>query len=110
VPVVQVQDYTDSKVILHESFENIKVENSAYDRVLNRTVSRLIDGVRWTREYKNERVSIPTCVSSSASMSLTYEFNSAYYDQKRTVECNIDRNAGVNSNSSLHLKWIRDSI
>ena len=110
VPVVQVQDYTDSKVILHESFENIKVENSLIDMVLNRTMSKVIDGVPWTRVYKNERVSIPTCVSSSASMSLTYEFNSAYYDQKRTVECNIDRNAGVNSNSSLHLKWVRDSM
>jgi len=110
VPVVQVQNYTDPKIILHESFENIKIENTSYDRVLNRTMTKEIDGVPWTRVYKNERISVPTCLSSSASMALTYEYNSAYYDQKRTVECYVDETTGVNSKSSLHLKWIRDSI
>jgi hypothetical protein len=61
----------------------------------------------WERVYDNEQIFVPTCISKNTSVGLSYEFNSTYYDQVRTVECDLP-NDGVNSQSALKLTWLRD--
>lgn len=107
-PVVQINNYTDENTILYESFENISLENTWYSRVLNRTMtSSQYPG--WERVYDNEQIFVPTCISKNTSVGLSYEFNSTYYDQVRTVECDLP-NDGVNSQSALKLTWLRDWV
>lgn len=41
---------------------------------------------------------------------MPYEFNTSYVDGITTVTCDVDKSTGSNSNSSLHMKWVRDSV
>lgn len=93
IPLVQVAGYTNTGTLLYESFENLKVENV------------ILPGIP-ANNYKN----IPTCASKSISMTLFYEWNTYYGDQIKTTDCNIDTSVWVNSQSSLHVKWVRDSV
>lgn len=107
-PVVQIAWYTDENTLLYESFENMWLENSGYTRFLDRTVTSWIYPW-WERVYNNEKIYVPTCVSHNISITETYEFNSTYYDQVRTVECDLP-NEGVNSETALKLSWLRDWV
>lgn len=91
-PVYQVEWYTNTWILLYESFENIKIDN-------------------WIKIWNiyNPNVVIPVCSSNNVSISLAYEKNTMYYDFIKTTECQVD-NIWNNSKSSLYLKWLRDSI
>ncbi len=86
-PVQQILWYTDEKTLVYESFENIEVYNI------------------W--ENWNPK-NYPRCDSPSASMQIGFENDSTRVDNIKTLNCSIDRSQGANSNSSLHLNWIRD--
>ncbi|MDD2917002.1 MAG: type II secretion system protein [Candidatus Gracilibacteria bacterium] len=92
VPLVQVAGYTDTGTLLYESFENIKIE------VLTAPGNK-------ANNYKK----YPSCSSKSSSTSLSYEGNTTYTDQIQTTDCGTDTSSGVNAQSSLHIKWLRDS-
>lgn len=40
---------------------------------------------------------------------MPYEYNTYYVDGQPTAVCDVDKTTGSNSNSSLHIKWVRDS-
>ncbi len=107
-PVAQINWYTDEKTLLYESFENVWLHNSTRKRTLTRRVTSS-SYPSWERIYNNETISIPTCISKNISLMLSYEFNAEYYDQVRTLNCNIS-DQWVNSKSALKISWLRDSV
>ncbi len=92
LPLVQVTGYTNTGTLLYESFENLKAE------VIMAT------GFQAT-SFKN----YPHCFSNSVSTALSFEWNATYGDQIQTTACSVDTGNWANSQSSLYLKWLRDS-
>lgn len=89
-PARQLSGYSNTGTLLYESYENVAVEMGTMPR--NGTGAAI------------------TCMSRNVSTSLPYEFNTSYVDGVTTVTCDVDKSSGSNSSSSLHMKWVRDSV
>lgn len=90
-PLKQIQGYSTGSTLFYESFENVDVSMQDYPR------PNLPSGTG------------RGCVSRNAGTAITYEYNTSYVDGLPTADCSIDKAVGANSQSSLHLKWVRDS-
>lgn len=90
-PVRQLSGYSNTGTLLYESYEGITAQMENMVRT----------STGWT---------INTCVSKYAATSMPYEFNTYYVDGLPTAICDVDKSTGSNSSSSLHMKWVRDSV